>query len=139
MKKDFDNKSSKKIQLIDVREKIEYAECHLKSAINIPLSQIMNGDLPKSIDKNITTKLYCNSGERATLCYHFLIHEGFKDLGVLDPTFEELITKYKLPFVKGKISADKRKEYTEEVIKAQESLAKNKNKIIKDIIKKENK
>lgn len=47
--------------LVDVREKDEYDEFHLKEAINVPLS---NFNI-KLLDKNKTIYLYCHSGRRS--------------------------------------------------------------------------
>lgn len=60
--------------LVDVREKDEYNEFHLKEAINIPLSNF-NLEL---LDKNRTIYLYCHSGRRSESIVEYLTSLGYK-------------------------------------------------------------
>lgn len=60
--------------LVDVREKDEYDEFHLKEAINVPLS---NFNI-KLLDKNKTIYLYCHSGRRSQSILEYLTTLGYK-------------------------------------------------------------
>ena len=67
--------------IIDVREPYEYANGHVKGAINLPPSELMKGakeleDVPK--DNELV--LYCVSGSRSNVSMHFLRNLGFTNL-----------------------------------------------------------
>lgn len=66
-------------QLIDVREPSEYAADHANSAINIPLEDILNGDLSK-IDKTKPVYVYCHTGKRAAQAKAALEKAGYKNV-----------------------------------------------------------
>ena len=59
--------------IVDVRTKEEYAEAHLKEAINIPYDEI---NKETDLDKTKTILVYCKSGNRSNIAY-----ETLKDLG----------------------------------------------------------
>jgi phage shock protein E len=64
--------------LLDVRAAEEYAEGHIKSAVNLPYDQIAAGtpDVPK--DRLII--VYCRSGRRSALAAESLKTLGFSDI-----------------------------------------------------------
>ena len=67
--------------IIDVREPGEYRQGHVKSAINLPLFQLMN--LPKSlkqVPKDAKIILYCQTGNRSNIAMQILYEEGFTNL-----------------------------------------------------------
>lgn len=81
--------SSNKYLLIDVREKSEYDEQHIKGAINIPLSVIDK----EFVEKTFTNKaegllIYCRSGVRSNRVAIFLENLGYINVvdmgGILD-------------------------------------------------------
>jgi rhodanese-related sulfurtransferase len=66
-------------QLIDVREPSEYVIDHANGAINVPLSDILNGNLLK-IDKTKPVYVYCRTGKRALQAKTALEQTGYKNV-----------------------------------------------------------
>jgi len=83
VKKISDNyKEGEKIKIVDVRTQEEFAEGHIKNAINIPLDEI--SDI--SFDKNVELIVYCRSGTRSEQAALKLKELGYtvKDMGGLN-------------------------------------------------------
>ena len=67
--------------IIDVREPLEYKLGHVKGAINIPPSQIMNGARKiECVPKDTELVLYCVSGSRSNASMHYLQQLGFTNI-----------------------------------------------------------
>ena len=67
--------SSPNLLVVDVRTPQEYAQGHLKGAVNIPLS-----DLPVQIgglDRNRPILVYCHTGVRSAQAATMLVNAGF--------------------------------------------------------------
>lgn len=67
--------------VIDVREPWEFADGHIKGAINLSLANLMSGapelnDIPK--DANII--VYCRTGNRSSIAMNILRGMGFKNI-----------------------------------------------------------
>jgi len=71
--------------LIDVRTKEEYDENHITGAVNVPLSNIEEGNI--DYDKDTTIVVYCRSGNRSATAAKKLIALGYTsvyDLGSIN-------------------------------------------------------
>ena len=68
----------KKAFILDVREPGEYKAGHIKSSVNIPLSQLW--ERMKEIPKNKTIYIHCRSGQRSYYALKYLAGHGYKDL-----------------------------------------------------------
>lgn len=71
--------------LVDVRTKEEYDEKHITDAVNIPLSEIEEGNI--DYDKSTTIIVYCRSGNRSLSAAKKLIALGYTnvyDLGSIN-------------------------------------------------------
>lgn len=66
-------------QLIDVREKAEYATEHANGAVNVPLSEIKVAKF-SGIDKTKPVYVYCKSGVRAALAKKLLEKAGYTNV-----------------------------------------------------------
>jgi len=66
------------IQIVDVRDKEEYAEGHIPGAVNLPLDEFAQGS--DILDKNKRIIVYCNSGGRSYGAYRKLMRLGYKDI-----------------------------------------------------------
>lgn len=67
--------------IIDVREPYEYANGHVKGAINIPPAKLMSGAKElQDVPKDTELVLYCVSGSRSNVSMHFLRNLGFTNL-----------------------------------------------------------
>lgn len=64
--------------ILDVREKDEYQSGHIKNAINLPLSHIMEGDF--DLDKDKKYILHCRSNVRSKKAAVILYNSGYKNL-----------------------------------------------------------
>lgn len=64
--------------LVDVRTPQEFAQGHLDSAVNFPLSELDNHF--KDIEKDKMIVLYCRSGNRSGKAYQYLQSQGFTNL-----------------------------------------------------------
>lgn len=77
------------VLLIDVRTEEEYREGHVNGALNIPLQEMIAGNLGILSDRerNTPLHLYCRSGARSERAREVLNSHGFTDvvnLGGLD-------------------------------------------------------
>ena len=69
--------------IVDVRSVEEYRSGHIKNAVNVPLPNIKEIDIPK--DKKVI--VYCRSGNRSNKAATTLIDKGYKnvyDLGAMN-------------------------------------------------------
>lgn len=67
--------------IIDVREPNEYKAGHIKSAINIPLNQlIFSKNKLAVVAKDTPIILYCRSGGRSKIAIQMLKTKGFTNL-----------------------------------------------------------
>lgn len=55
--------SKKKLHLLDVREKVEYAMGHVPTAVNLPLSEFVSSY--QTLDKDKVYHIICQSGSRS--------------------------------------------------------------------------
>lgn len=67
---------SGKVQLVDVRSKLEWKMGHAKDAVHIPLDTIMNGSTDK-LDPKKPVYVYCASGNRSGMAASSLQQQGF--------------------------------------------------------------
>jgi len=66
--------------IIDVREPDEFARGHVKDAINIPPSQLMQPNPLADIPKDSEIILYCVSGSRSNVSKNILEQKGFTNV-----------------------------------------------------------
>ncbi|MFO7819514.1 MAG: rhodanese-like domain-containing protein, partial [Halanaerobacter sp.] len=71
--------------IIDVREEDEYANGHLKNAVNIPLSQLR--DRVDEIPKDEPVYLHCRSGQRSYNAIMALQDKGYDNLYNISGSF----------------------------------------------------
>lgn len=74
--------AEKPLQLLDVRTPGEFAQGHIKGAINIPYDQL-NKHLA-SLDKETEIVVYCRSGRRAAIAEEVLINNGLLKVSHLE-------------------------------------------------------
>ena len=64
--------------IIDVRSPLEYANGHLKGAVNIPYDRIEQAiDSIAGLEKTSSILLYCQSGARSAFACQVLAQRGF--------------------------------------------------------------
>ena len=81
---------SEQAVLLDIREKDEWNEGHLKDAIFVPLSDIQAGIFPENLNQHQKTYIHCRSGKRVLTAQPLLEAEGFNDVIALDEGFIDL-------------------------------------------------
>jgi phage shock protein E len=72
--------------LLDVRTPEEFEAGHIEGAINMPLSEIQSGTLPKT-GKEVELYVYCRSGNRSAQAKTILNQAGYQnveDLGAME-------------------------------------------------------
>ena len=74
--------AEKPMQLLDVRTPGEFAQGHIKGAINIPYDQL-DQQLAR-FDKDTEIVVYCRSGRRAAIAEDVLINNGLLKVSHLD-------------------------------------------------------
>ena len=70
----------KDVKLIDVREKFEYENGHIKNSINLPLSEIEEGNIDLEKDSKIV--VHCRTNKRAKKAIEILTNLGYKDISL---------------------------------------------------------
>lgn len=76
--------SKKKLHLLDVREKVEYAMGHVPTAVNLPLSEFVSGY--QRLDKDKVYHIICQSGSRSEQTAVFLSQQGYQVVNVTGGT-----------------------------------------------------
>lgn len=72
--------TDEEVLIVDVREKMEYDNGHIKNAILLPLDTILEDIKIKIPNKNAKIILYCNSGTRDEKAAKKLIEVGYKNV-----------------------------------------------------------
>lgn len=88
------NIKNKKAVLVDVREKGEWDEGHIKGAISLPLSGLRDGVTPdklKPLPKDKIIYLHCVVGQRARVAGNLLEKYKYK-VRPLKPGYDEIIS-----------------------------------------------
>lgn len=68
------------IEVIDVRKENEFAEGHIKNAINLPLSDMTDIVQIANIDPNKNLYVHCAGGYRSTIASSLLKRQGYHNL-----------------------------------------------------------
>ena len=76
----YNNNSSEKLTILDVREIHEYTAGHIPSAENFPLSTL-GSDFSK-LDKDQKYYVICQAGGRSAKAYDFLDAQGFDVINI---------------------------------------------------------
>ena len=66
--------------ILDVRTVEEYDSGHIPRAINVPLQDIGEEDIPELPDKEQTIYVYCRSGNRSKTASERLVNLGYTDV-----------------------------------------------------------
>ncbi len=70
----------KKIMMVDVRREAEFADGHVKGAINIPLSEMTDPASMANLDENKNIYVYCAGGYRSIIAASLLKRQGIHNL-----------------------------------------------------------
>jgi len=88
------NVKNDKAVLVDVREKGEWDDGHIKDATFLPLSELRNGISPKTLSKRISKDqiiyTHCAVGVRSCSAADILLKYGY-DVRPLKPGYDDLL------------------------------------------------
>lgn len=72
------------VQILDVRTAEEFAEGHLRNAVNIDVKQSsFKDEALKRLDRNRRVAVYCRSGRRSATAANILVQNGFQVTNLL--------------------------------------------------------
>ncbi len=87
--------------VVDVRKETEYADGHVKDAVNLPLGEIIDPGLLANIDERDNLYVHCQSGYRSIIASSILKKQGFHNLRNVVGGFNK-IKEQKIEIVKEK-------------------------------------
>ncbi len=67
--------------LLDVREPLEFAHCHIEGSVNMPMNQVFSGYA--ALDSQRETVVVCHHGMRSAQITNFLLNHGFTNIANL--------------------------------------------------------
>lgn len=89
-----ENIAEEKAVLVDVREKSEWDQGHVKDAVFLPLSELRNGITKQSLAKKLPADkivyTHCAVGVRSRTAADILLKNGY-DVRALKPGYKDLI------------------------------------------------
>jgi len=68
------------LQIVDVRKEIEFADSHVKNAINMPLADMTNMALIAAFEENQNLYLHCGGGYRSVIACSLLKKQGLHNV-----------------------------------------------------------
>ena len=80
----------KNLQTVDVRRETEFAEGHVKDAINMPLSDMTDVALLASFEENQNLYVYCGGGYRSVIAASLLKKQGIHNLRNITGGWEKI-------------------------------------------------
>jgi rhodanese-related sulfurtransferase len=92
-----------KLVVLDVRTPEEYSEIRVKGSQNIDWNGPNFKDLVLKLDKNLSYKVYCRSGNRSGRAMELMKSLGFKDVENVG-SVDEAAQKLKLELESGPVS-----------------------------------
>jgi hydroxyacylglutathione hydrolase len=66
--------------VVDVRKEVEYADGHVKEAVNIPLNNMIDPGSMADIEETDNLYLHCGSGFRSMIAASLLKRQGIHNL-----------------------------------------------------------
>lgn len=94
----FDNN----LVVVDVRKSTEFAEGHLKEAINIPLSDLVDPGNMANIEDHHNVYVHCAGGYRSVIASSLLKRQGIHNLRNVSGGFNKIREQEKVEIVKEK-------------------------------------
>jgi rhodanese-related sulfurtransferase len=68
------------LKMLDVRKEIEYAQGHVKGAMNIPLEQLTDPGSIANIEDTDNVYIYCGGGYRSIIACSLIKRQGIHNL-----------------------------------------------------------
>ena len=81
--------------IIDLREKDDYEDSHIESAVNIPYlnGQEVDEYLVKQNARNKRILLICYSGKRSAQVFNYLCEQGYKNIMLVSFGYEDFLSE----------------------------------------------
>ncbi|MGH2643173.1 MAG: rhodanese-like domain-containing protein, partial [Chitinophagaceae bacterium] len=80
----------KNLKVIDVRKPTEFADGHVKGAVNIPLDEMTDPAIISKADDGQNMYIHCQSGYRSVVACSLLKREGFHNLRNVSGGFKKI-------------------------------------------------
>ncbi len=87
----------KNLLAVDVRKEIEFAEGHIKDAVNIPLSDMTNVALIAGLEEDQNIYVYCGGGYRSIIASSLMKRQGIHNLRNVEGGWEKIKEQKKIP------------------------------------------
>lgn len=94
----FDNK----LLIVDVRRPVEFADGHVRGALNLPLENLVDPGSMSRLNENQNLYISCHSGYRSMIACSLLKRQGFHNLHNINGGFKEIREYPQLHIVKDK-------------------------------------
>jgi len=94
----FDNK----LLIVDVRRPVEFADGHVRGALNLPLENLADPGSMSRLNENQNLYISCHSGYRSMIACSLLKRQGFHNLHNINGGFKEIREYPQLHIVKDK-------------------------------------
>lgn len=89
-----------KLQVIDVRKPVEFAEGHIRGARNLPLEEMTDPGSMAAISEYQNLYIHCQSGYRSLIACSLFKRQGFHNLRNIEGGFSRIRETTSLPVVK---------------------------------------
>ena len=91
-----------KLVILDVRRPAEYAEGHLRDAINLPLNDMLDPGSMANIDDNQNVYVHCAGGYRSVIASSLLRRQGFHNIRNVQGGWTKIKEQEKVEIIKEK-------------------------------------
>ena len=89
-----------KLQAIDVRKETEFAEGHVKGAINMPLTDLTDTAMIAGLDDDQNLYVYCGGGYRSVIASSLIKKQGIHNLRNIAGGWGSIKEEKKIPTAK---------------------------------------
>ncbi|MEZ5047824.1 MAG: rhodanese-like domain-containing protein [Chitinophagaceae bacterium] len=100
----MDMNFDKNLIVIDCQSNIEFEQKHIQSAINIPLSELLDSSLFYQIEDKHNVYVYCDNEYRALVATTIFKQKGIHNIHFVENTLEEIAAIKNMPVVEKKES-----------------------------------
>jgi rhodanese-related sulfurtransferase len=76
----MDLQFDKNLVVVDVRRESEFAEGHIREAVNLPVNELNDPGSMAGIEDNLNLYVHCASGYRSMIACSLLKRQGFHNL-----------------------------------------------------------
>ena len=90
----------KNLLAVDVRKEIEFAEGHIKDAVNMPLTDMTDMALIAGLEEDQNIYVYCGGGYRSIIASSLMKRQGVHNLRNIEGGWEKIKEEKKIPVQK---------------------------------------